>query len=72
MSCAARRNARVLLLAGGAAPALDANGQLEDQALQARFERITQDLRCLVCQNESIADSNAELAAIFAARCARC
>jgi len=30
--------------------------------LQARFERITQNLRCLVCQNESIADSNVELA----------
>ena len=42
--------------------ALDANGQLEDPALQARFERIVKDLRCLVCQNESIADSNVELA----------
>ncbi|MDB6085928.1 MAG: cytochrome [Gammaproteobacteria bacterium] len=42
--------------------ALDANGQLEDPVLQARFERIAQDLRCLVCQNESIADSNVELA----------
>jgi cytochrome c-type biogenesis protein CcmH len=30
--------------------------------LQARFERITSQLRCLVCQNESIADSNADLA----------
>lgn len=43
--------------------ALDANGQIEDPALQARFERIAKDLRCLVCQNESIADSNVELAA---------
>jgi cytochrome c-type biogenesis protein CcmH len=42
--------------------ALDANGQLEDPALQLRFERITKELRCLVCQNESIADSNVELA----------
>jgi cytochrome c-type biogenesis protein CcmH len=42
--------------------AVDANGQITDQALQARFERITQELRCLVCQNESIADSNADLA----------
>jgi cytochrome c-type biogenesis protein CcmH len=41
---------------------LDANGQLRDAALQARFERITHELRCLVCQNESIADSNVELA----------
>jgi cytochrome c-type biogenesis protein CcmH len=44
------------------APAVDANGQLQDHALQARFERITKELRCLVCQNESIADSNVELA----------
>jgi cytochrome c-type biogenesis protein CcmH len=45
-----------------AEPAVDANGQLEDHALQARFEQIVKDLRCLVCQNESIADSNVELA----------
>jgi cytochrome c-type biogenesis protein CcmH len=41
---------------------VDANGQLRDPALQTRFERITHELRCLVCQNESIADSNVELA----------
>lgn len=45
-----------------AVQSVDANGQLEDHALQARFERIAKDLRCLVCQNESIADSNVELA----------
>ena len=45
-----------------AAPAVDENGQLQDHALQSRFERITGELRCLVCQNESIADSNVELA----------
>jgi cytochrome c-type biogenesis protein CcmH len=50
------------LLGGVTARALDANGQLEDPALQARFERVVKDLRCLVCQNESIADSNVELA----------
>jgi cytochrome c-type biogenesis protein CcmH len=50
------------MLGGVPARALDANGQLEDPALQARFERIAKDLRCLVCQNESIADSNVELA----------
>ena len=50
------------LLGGASARALDANGQLEDPALQARFESIAKDLRCLVCQNESIADSNVELA----------
>ena len=41
---------------------LDDYGQLQDPALQARFEHITAQLRCLVCQNESIADSNVELA----------
>jgi cytochrome c-type biogenesis protein CcmH len=44
------------------AAALDAHGQLANPELQARFERITKELRCLVCQNESIADSNADLA----------
>jgi cytochrome c-type biogenesis protein CcmH len=43
--------------------ALDAHGQLADPALEARYEHLTQQLRCLVCQNETIADSNAELAA---------
>ena len=45
-----------------AAESLDANGQLQDTGLQTRFESIVKDLRCLVCQNESIADSNADLA----------
>jgi cytochrome c-type biogenesis protein CcmH len=49
--------------AGAASGAIDVYGELKDPVLQARFERITHDLRCLVCQNESIADSNVELAA---------
>ena len=44
------------------ATGLDAHGQLQDPALQARFERIAKELRCLQCQNETIADSNADLA----------
>jgi cytochrome c-type biogenesis protein CcmH len=51
-----------LVIVGGAGWGVDANGQLEDPVLQARFESITKDLRCLVCQNESVADSNASLA----------
>src|SRR5258708_5571186 len=43
-------------------PGLDPHGQLQNPVLQGRFERITKELRCLVCQNESIADSNVELA----------
>jgi cytochrome c-type biogenesis protein CcmH len=55
------------LCAGGvpaqeSGPGLDAHGQLQDAALQVRFEQIVKELRCLVCQNESIADSNVELA----------
>ena len=41
---------------------LDAQGQLQNPALQARFEHIAKELRCLQCQNETIADSNADLA----------
>jgi cytochrome c-type biogenesis protein CcmH len=52
----------VLAAAVEAPRALDDYGQLQDPALQARFEHITVQLRCLVCQNESIADSNVELA----------
>ena len=43
--------------------AVDDHGQLQNPVLQTRFERITKELRCLVCQNESIADSNVDLAA---------
>ncbi len=42
---------------------VDTGEEFADPALQARYERLTHDLRCLVCQNESIADSNAGLAA---------
>ena len=35
---------------------------LKDPALEARARIISQDLRCLVCQNQSIDDSNAPLA----------
>ncbi|WP_114966015.1 cytochrome c-type biogenesis protein [Alkalilacustris brevis] len=35
---------------------------LDDPALEARARALSKDLRCLVCRNESIDDSNAELA----------
>jgi cytochrome c-type biogenesis protein CcmH len=35
---------------------------LKDAALEARARSLSQELRCLVCQNQSIDDSNAELA----------
>lgn len=36
--------------------------QFEDPAKQARYERLIEELRCLVCQNQSLADSDADLA----------
>ncbi|WP_425045502.1 cytochrome c-type biogenesis protein [Primorskyibacter sp. S87] len=35
---------------------------LEDPALEARARELSKDLRCLVCRNESIDESNADLA----------
>ncbi|WP_078059243.1 cytochrome c-type biogenesis protein [Tropicimonas marinistellae] len=44
------------------AQALDAEEMFEDPAQEARARDIGRQLRCLVCQNESIFDSNAGLA----------
>ncbi|MDH5570835.1 MAG: cytochrome c-type biogenesis protein CcmH [Gammaproteobacteria bacterium] len=33
-----------------------------DPQKEARFKKFSEELRCLVCQNQSLADSNAELA----------
>jgi cytochrome c-type biogenesis protein CcmH len=44
------------------ASAVQPDEVLKDAALEARARRISQELRCLVCQNQSIDDSNAELA----------
>ena len=34
----------------------------ESQEQQDRFDRLTKELRCLVCQNQNLADSDAQLA----------
>ncbi len=34
----------------------------KDHAEEVRFQKLTRELRCLVCQNENLADSNADLA----------
>ncbi len=34
----------------------------EDPDNEARYQQLSEELRCLVCQNQSLADSNAELA----------
>jgi cytochrome c-type biogenesis protein CcmH len=51
--------AGVLCIAAAADPA----DRLSDPAQEARARAIFADVRCLVCQNESIDDSEAELAA---------
>ncbi len=50
------------MLLAAQALAVDSGQAFEDPAEQERYERLIRDLRCLVCQNNSIADSNASLA----------
>ncbi|WP_420867639.1 cytochrome c-type biogenesis protein [Afifella marina] len=42
--------------------AVDPDEMLKDPKLEARARDLSEHLRCLVCQNESIDDSNADLA----------
>ncbi|MEI6334486.1 MAG: cytochrome c-type biogenesis protein [Methylococcaceae bacterium] len=51
-----------LLILSGSSNALDYR-QLSDPKQQESYETLTSELRCLVCQNQTIGDSNAELAA---------
>ena len=44
-------------------PAYWANRQLPDPKQEARAQALMEEIRCLVCQGQSIADSDAELAA---------
>lgn len=58
-----RRILAMVLLAGPAAAAIgDTVYRLDDPELEDRARRIGRGLRCLVCQNESIEDSDASLA----------
>jgi len=43
--------------------AIDSEPAFTDPALQARYDRLTEEIRCLQCQNQPIADSNAGIAA---------
>src|SRR3989304_263185 len=51
-----------LLLLGGAAWAKEAAPAAADPALELRVMAIAAELRCLVCQNQTIAESDADLA----------
>jgi cytochrome c-type biogenesis protein CcmH len=43
--------------------AIDTGIAFEDPAMQSRYENLIGDIRCVVCQNQSIKDSNVFLAA---------
>jgi cytochrome c-type biogenesis protein CcmH/NrfF len=49
-------------LAGSSANAVEPSERLADPALEARARALSEELRCLVCQNQSIDESNADLA----------
>ena len=52
----------VLALCVGGATAKEATPASDDPALEARVVAVAEELRCLVCQNETIAASQADLA----------
>src|SRR4051794_557632 len=52
----------VLTLLGGPALAVQPDEILKDPALETRARALSQELRCMVCQNQSIDDSDAPLA----------
>ena len=54
--------AQPLLADSNLPPAYWANRQLPDDRQEAKAQALMEQLRCLVCQGQSIADSDAELA----------
>jgi len=54
--------AALIILTCGLALAIEPGDAFEDPEMQARYEKISSEVRCLVCQNQTIKDSNAFLA----------
>lgn len=52
----------MLLLAAQSAWAAEAAPAAQDPLIEKRVTALAEELRCLVCQNQSLADSNADLA----------
>jgi cytochrome c-type biogenesis protein CcmH len=55
----------LVLLSAGAQAQVEVNQEplvFESEAQQERFNKLTEELRCLVCQNQNLADSDAPLA----------
>jgi cytochrome c-type biogenesis protein CcmH len=50
------------LMLTGSANAIDVVAAFDDPEMQARYEKIISEVRCLKCQNQTIKDSNAFLA----------
>lgn len=55
----------MLLCCAQVAFAIDSEVPFPDPALQARYQTLIHGFRCLVCQDETVADSDADLAADF-------
>lgn len=51
-----------VLLLSGSAWAIDTGRAFEDDETQARYERIISEVRCVQCQNQTIKDSNVQIA----------
>jgi len=54
--------ALVIAIGGPSVQAVEPSERLADPALEARARTLSKELRCLVCQNQSIDESNADLA----------
>ena len=52
----------VALLTSLTAAAIDTGVAFEDPEMQARYEKLISEVRCVVCQNQTIKDSNVFLA----------
>jgi cytochrome c-type biogenesis protein CcmH len=53
----------LILLVAAPALAIDQDKRFDDPEMQARYETLISEVRCLQCQNQSIKDSNVTLAA---------
>ncbi|RDV24429.1 cytochrome c-type biogenesis protein CcmH [Alteromonas aestuariivivens] len=51
-----------MLLSSWAVPAVEDNFAFDDPAKRAAYLRLTEELRCPMCQNQNIADSDAMIA----------
>ena len=62
MKALTRLTSMILLCAAFTVLALDADQPLENPEHRALYEKLTDEVRCLVCQNQTIGDSSADLA----------